>query len=466
VEPTLAADPTTPGHLVGAWQQDRWSEGGGADGIASALSFDGGQTWTPSRARFTRCGGGGPGSYDRASDPWVAFAPDGTVHQIALALDDPWRGARVAIVASRSGDGGSSWSEPVELAGESTADVALDKCTIAADPGRPGTLYGVWDRLAGLRGPAPLQTGPAWLARSADGGISWEPARAIYDPGPDAQTISNQVAVLPDGTLLNLLVIIEAASSAAPRARIAVLRSIDAGASWSPPIAVADLLAVGTSDPRTGHPVRDGSLVPQIAVDPTSGRVQVAWQDARFSAGAHDGIALSTSSDGGLGWSPPLQVNRAPGSPAFTPSVAVDLGGRLAVSYYDLRLADPGDPSGLWTVFWLATSGDGGVTWDEAALGGPFDLRLAPDVGGYFLGDYQALVGLADSFAALFSMGVAPRSGGARVFAGPFAGPFSAPAAATHPASTPPWARPAPPGLADLVRRHREARLRRAGRGP
>jgi len=31
-----------------------------------------------------------------------------------------------------------------------------------------------------------------------DGGDSWETARQIYDPGPDTQTISNQIVVLRD----------------------------------------------------------------------------------------------------------------------------------------------------------------------------------------------------------------------------------------------------------------------------
>src|SRR5881409_3788718 len=46
VEPSLAVDPTDPNHLIGAWQQDRWSNGG-ANGIVSAVSFDGGHTWAP-----------------------------------------------------------------------------------------------------------------------------------------------------------------------------------------------------------------------------------------------------------------------------------------------------------------------------------------------------------------------------------------------------------------------------------
>jgi hypothetical protein len=57
VEPSLAVDPTNPAHLVGAWQQDRWSNGG-ANGIGVAVTLDGGATWSTSTPRFGRCGGG------------------------------------------------------------------------------------------------------------------------------------------------------------------------------------------------------------------------------------------------------------------------------------------------------------------------------------------------------------------------------------------------------------------------
>src|SRR5436305_2086872 len=57
VEPSLAVDPKDPKHLIGAWQQDRWSNGG-ANGIVSAVSFDGGHTWAQKTVPFTRCSGG------------------------------------------------------------------------------------------------------------------------------------------------------------------------------------------------------------------------------------------------------------------------------------------------------------------------------------------------------------------------------------------------------------------------
>ena len=53
VEPFLAVDPGNPAHLLGVWQQDRYS-GGGAIGLLAQVSFDAGKTWTASSAPFSR----------------------------------------------------------------------------------------------------------------------------------------------------------------------------------------------------------------------------------------------------------------------------------------------------------------------------------------------------------------------------------------------------------------------------
>src|SRR5690349_18494834 len=84
VEPSLAVDPTDPTHLITVWQQDRYS-GGGSAGLLTGVSFDAGNTWTTTSAAFSLCTGGNVskgGNYQRASDPWITIAPDGTAHQV------------------------------------------------------------------------------------------------------------------------------------------------------------------------------------------------------------------------------------------------------------------------------------------------------------------------------------------------------------------------------------------------
>lgn len=389
VEPYLAVNPANPDNLIAVWQQDRWSNGA-ARGLAGAYSFDGGGTWTPVTVPFSRCSGGHAGNggdWERATDPWVSFAPDGTAHWMALALNNVRNGDN-AMLASRSTDGGRTWSAPATLRRDDGSSFN-DKNAITADPTDARFVYAVWDRLTG-------NNGPTWFARTGDGGLTWEPAREIYFPGFNRQTINNQVVVLPDGTLVLHFTELSTVVNAGLLLRI--LRSADKGATWSAPITIATFASVGTVDVATGTAVRDGSILASIAAG-ADGTLVLAWQDARFSTG-HDAIAFSRSSDGGLTWSAPVRVNGDPSVPAFLPAVAIRDDGTIGVAYYDFRANTP-DAATIPTLHWLATSSDG-LTWTERVIGEAFDYARAPRAGDrLFLGDYMAMVPIGTSFVAL-----------------------------------------------------------------
>jgi len=93
---------------------------------------------------------------------------------------------------------------------------------------------------------------------------------------------------------------------------VAVIGSTNQGRSWSGATVVDQLQTVGTTDPQTGDPVAGGNLLTDLAVDPASGRLYLVWQDARFNDGRADGIALSSSADGGSTWTTPVKVNATP----------------------------------------------------------------------------------------------------------------------------------------------------------
>jgi BNR/Asp-box repeat len=406
VEPYVAVNPRFPLNLIGVWQQDRWSNGG-AQGLGTGVSFDGGITWKRLFVPFSRCAGGNAGNngdWERATDPWVSFSPNGVAHQMALSFSDnvgPTDPAS-AMLASRSTDGGRTWSKPAVLVSD-TLDRFNDKNTITADPTDARFVYTAWDRLSSIPGEG---AGPALFARSVNNGVSWEPAKIIFDPGPTAQTIGNRIEVLPNGGLVNLLTRIDFVAQAAT---VEVILSNDKGATWSAPVKVADLLTVGTADPETGTPVRDGGILPQLAIamaGPYKGRIYVVWQDARFSGGARDGIALSTSDDGGLTWSAPVQINQDPLAPAFIASIHVRRDGTVGVTYHDLR-SNTADPTTLLTDTWLTRSRDGGLTWRESRVSKPFDLAKAPFAGGLFVGDYQSLVSIGPVFIPFFAKSTA-----------------------------------------------------------
>jgi hypothetical protein len=400
VEPSLAVDPSDGNHLIGAWQQDRWVNGG-AKGVVSATSFDGGHTWTTSIAAFALCSGG---IYQRATDPWVSIGPDGAAWQIAYSFNA--NTPDQAMLVSRSLDRGRTWEQPKPLILDSDPDVVDDKETVTADPHDARFVYAVWDRLTGTSiANNPQGTGPVWFARTADRGETWEPARAIFDPGADAQTIGNQIVVLPDGTLVNLMSVITQNSTSNAVATLEIIRSGDRGLTWSQPVAIDTQEFVGAVDPKSGVAIRSGGIVPAVAVDAASGGLYVAWEDARFSGFQRDGVFVSRSLDGGLTWSPRAQVNGAPAAQAFTPALSVAADGRLGVLYTDLRNDDPNDKDHLLATEWLAVSPGGSGPWTESRVGAPWNLRGAPMVGGpaYFLGDYQALGHAGNSFLPFFS---------------------------------------------------------------
>ena len=402
VEPQIAADPRDPSHLVGAWQQERWSDGG-ARGLRTGYSFDGGLTWSLAQAPFTHCSGGNAangGDHARASDPWVTIGGDGIAYQIAIAFDGATLspGSNSAVLVSRSLDGGRTWSNASTLIADGS-NAFNDKESITADPTAGGTAYASWDRLD------PSGHGPSYFSRTQDAGATWEAARAIYDPGGRNQTLNNQVVVVraPGGSILaNFFTEFDFGQNGVVTHRLAFVRSTDRGLTWSAPATVADVLSVGVVDPQDfTRPIRDASNLGSFAAA-RDGRIVAVWQDSRFSAGARDGIVFAQSSDGGATWSAPVQINGAPSAQAFLPGVTIRDDGTIGVTYYDMR-NDTADAATLLVDVWLATSRDG-TTWSERHVAGPLDFNVAPVAeGGLFVGDYQGLTAAGNTFAALFA---------------------------------------------------------------
>jgi BNR repeat-like domain len=403
LEPTLVINPTNSANLVAEYQQERW-DNGGSQALTLSVSFDGGMTWQVREAAFSVCTGGGPantGNYLRASNGWLTVSPTGVIYALSLSFTGGalLPGSSNAQLASRSLDGGNSWSIPLALIADG-ASFFNDKGSITADPTNANYVYAVWDRLTGPT------AGPTYFAVTTDEGQSWQTARSIYDPGATNQTISNVIVVLPDDTLVDVFMEIDTAADGATTSQLRAIESSNNGTSWSSPVTIAQNEAVGAFDPQTQMPIRDSSLIPSVAVSP-SGVLYVVWQDARFSMGDHDGIALSSSTDGGATWSAPVEVNGDPKAVAFTPTINVRADGVIGISYYDLR--NDIYPGSVMTDCWMVTSSDG-KTFQELHLSGPFDLNNAPQAEfgsnnklGLFLGDYQALTSTATAFLPLFT---------------------------------------------------------------
>src|SRR5262249_29182499 len=148
VEPFVAVDPASPSHLIAVFQQDRWSNGG-ARGLVTAVSADGGSSWKePTPPTFSTCAGGtaaNGGAYDRPSDPGIGSGPDGRPSQVSWPVNAPQ--TIPAILASTSTDGGPTGSGPATIQRDNSPDhfVFNDKESVTADPFKAGTAYVVWD---------------------------------------------------------------------------------------------------------------------------------------------------------------------------------------------------------------------------------------------------------------------------------------------------------------------------------
>jgi hypothetical protein len=460
LEPSLVVNPANTANFVALWQQNRWNNGG-SQALNLGVSLDSGQTWTITHAAFSVCTGGTPnnaGNYLRASNGWLAASTSGVIYALSLSFSGGALkpGSSNAQLVARSLDGGLTWGMPVALITDA-ANFFNDKGAVTADPYDPNYVYAVWDRIS------TQNTGPTYFAVTSDGGASWQSGHSIYDPGANSQTIGNILVVLPGDIVMDVFTELDTATNGTVTALLRAIHSSDHGANWSAPITIAEEQAVGAFDPQTGRPFRDSSILFSVTGAP-SGAAYVVWQDARFSGGAHDGIALSSSADGGQTWSAPLQVNKDPSAVAFTPMVSVRQDGVIGITYYDLR--NDTFPGSVLTDSWLLTSTDG-VTFTESHLSGPFDLQNAPqgqfgaNSQGYFLGDYEGLTSVGAAFLPLYAQTNAGTQVSSDVFIA-FPPATAAVAARSFRARSAPSATLSPEArarVADRLRRIQSARL-------
>jgi hypothetical protein len=409
-ETRVAVDPTNPQHLVATWV--------GHDLQANfvGVSFDGGMSWQETALPGTTCTSG---TFIAAVDPYLhTIAPNGDIYLASVGFSH----SSAAILASKSTDGGLTWTLPTTIDRVTGANTFDDKPSTTADPTDPLTAYVVFER-TGISG-----IGTTLFSRTTDGGRTWDAARQIADPGSKNANTGHKLFVLADGTLLLFFTHEEHHGGGTYTTSLATLRSNDGGQTWLPatgPVLGPEIKSINPADPTIGATDPDTGVVLNeftaaiafAAVDRRTGSLYAAWEDSRFGQGQYNSIAFAQSLNGGLSWSEPITINRTPNNippadrQAFRPSIAVAADGTIGVTYYDFRFndANPGTLTDYWFVSMRPTpqqSATDPSNWkDEVRLtDSSFDLQAAAIFDGEFVGDSDGLATVGKDFVAVWSM--------------------------------------------------------------
>lgn len=362
VEPDIIAVGRT---LVAAVQQGRFTDGGASD-TGFATSTDGGSTWTsgslPGLTKLFQ-----NGTYDRVSDPSVAYDAKHATWLVAGLAITGTTGA--AVTVNRSTDGGLTFGNAVNVvvgSGSAFLDKDWITCDDTATSAHYGNCYAEYDDNGnGNR---------IHMATSSDGGQNWSQVQT------GSTGLGGQPLVQPGGT-----VVVPYESNSG---QIRSFESTNGGSTWSSSVTVATIQA---------HTVAGGlrtSPLPSAAMD-SSGKVYVTWQDCRFQSGCPGNDIVMSTSASGTSWSTVSRVT-SNGGDHFIPGIGVDpatsgASAKIGVAYYYYPTSSCTASTCQLDVGYVSST-NGGSSWSAPTqLAGPMTLSWLPSTTqGVMVGDYMA----------------------------------------------------------------------------
>jgi hypothetical protein len=364
----------------------------------------------PMRGYFSRDGGKSFGAVDLplpppattngtdfGSDPGVAFDTLGNVYYsyIVVFFNRTFgsiQGTEMAV--AKSSDGGATWPQVTFFNFNSGSGKFNDKPMIAVDtnPASPfrDSVYVAWDNASNREGKS-ASNNALLLSRSSDGGASFSAPIAVNSlTGGPSSVIGADPFVGPNGEVY-------VAWHDVQNSRLMVNRSLDGGATFGQPAAIAPT-TVPFAAAITPQASRGALLYPACDSDRSDGArhgtLYCSWMDETASNGTD--VFLAHSSDGARHWSAPLRVNDDAAGVVrdqFNPWLSVDpVTGAVDLSWNDAR----NDPADTKTDIYSGASSNGGLSFapnvkvttvpsDESAAN-PF-----ADAGNQY-GDYEGIV--------------------------------------------------------------------------
>jgi hemolysin type calcium-binding protein len=370
--------------IVAVFQSGRFTDGG-AESVGFSTSRNAGRTWRSGRL---------PGSFERVSDPVVAYD---AAHRwwIATSL-----ASEESVAVHRSRDG-LSWRAPLQVEGSGQE---YDKEWIACDNWASsrfrGRCYLTYMNFTAHT----IET-----RRSTDGGRTWSAPVSVDVHRAPAIVNGPQIAVRPNG---NVLLLFSVWGAIVAGNEIGAVRSVDGGVSFGAPTRVAELSGGELAWLRAPP-------FPSVDVD-ASGTVYVTWRNCDFSPQCSGEIVLVRSPDG-VTWTEPARMPTGQDDGSifyFLPAIAVDpatsgASARIALLYHSMAPSRSCDPAyGCFQVdVKLTTTANGGTTWTR-----PQQLNAAPMLPawmadtslGRMLGDYVSVSWAGGRPVPVFSLASTP----------------------------------------------------------
>lgn len=393
VEPDVAVSPINKNVAIAAAHDSRYSDGGAVD-ISVAWTSDGGASWHHMPVQGITTATGGP--YDRASDPVVAFGPDGTAYLSVLLIDASTCPTAVAVL--RSTDGGQTWSKPFYAHQSKSCAYSDDKNWIVVDnsKGSPhyGRVYQFWTPFISRSNQ--FSGSPQAVRWSDDKGTTWSSTH--YVTKLDHSTQDSQPMILPNGSIVDAYYEFPKGEvpgfnpATQPEAPLARLRfgagkpvdatgtiyaatSKDGGQKWSKGVEVSNNAAGYANGVRCCLFAAD--------IDSDTHLLYTAWEGG---IGSTDPVYESFSSNGTT-WSSPVRVSQ--GDLPGVERVNVDVVAQAGNVYVAYGTRTHAGQNGGTVQQQISVSSDRGYTFGPpTSVGRLSTLKYAAQSRGYFPGDY------------------------------------------------------------------------------